>query len=45
VAFSLIVNNVSSTEVGDALADKIGVLLTQYPQAPPVAQFAPLPPG
>jgi D-alanyl-D-alanine carboxypeptidase/D-alanyl-D-alanine-endopeptidase (penicillin-binding protein 4) len=44
VAFSLIINNVPSM-AGDALADKIGVLLTQYPQAPPAAQFGPLPPG
>jgi serine-type D-Ala-D-Ala carboxypeptidase/endopeptidase (penicillin-binding protein 4) len=42
VAFSLIVNSLPGLAAGEALEDKIGVLLSQYPQAPPVAQLGPL---
>ena len=45
VTFSLIFNAVPSTAAGDALCDRIGVLLAQFPQAPPVAQLAPMAPA
>ena len=45
VTFSLIFNSVASTAAGDALCDRIAVLLAQFPQAPPVAQLAPVAPA
>ncbi len=42
VAFSLILNGVASLAGGDALCDRIGLLLTQFPQAPPLAVLSPL---
>jgi hypothetical protein len=43
VAFSLILNGVANLAAGDALCDRIGVLLAQFPEAPPLAALAPLP--
>jgi D-alanyl-D-alanine carboxypeptidase/D-alanyl-D-alanine-endopeptidase (penicillin-binding protein 4) len=43
MAFSLILNGVPSLATGDALCDRIGLLLAQFPQAPPLATLAPLP--
>ncbi|MDQ1439938.1 MAG: hypothetical protein QOG97_166 [Acidimicrobiaceae bacterium] len=43
VAFSLISNASPSLSAGDALGDRVGVALAQFPQAPPVADLAPLP--
>ncbi len=43
VAFSLIGNSVASNAAGDALGNRVGVLLAQFPQAPPLAELAPLP--
>jgi D-alanyl-D-alanine carboxypeptidase/D-alanyl-D-alanine-endopeptidase (penicillin-binding protein 4) len=43
VAFSLISNSTPSLSAGDALGDRVGVALAQFPQAPPIADLAPLP--
>jgi serine-type D-Ala-D-Ala carboxypeptidase/endopeptidase (penicillin-binding protein 4) len=43
VAFALILNGQASMSEGERLADRIGVLLAQYPQAPSVDALAPLP--
>jgi D-alanyl-D-alanine carboxypeptidase/D-alanyl-D-alanine-endopeptidase (penicillin-binding protein 4) len=42
VAFSLITNAAPNMATGDALGDRVGVLLAQFPQAPPIATLAPL---
>ncbi len=43
VAFSLISNATLSLSAGDALGDRVGVALAQFPQAPPIADLSPLP--
>jgi D-alanyl-D-alanine carboxypeptidase/D-alanyl-D-alanine-endopeptidase (penicillin-binding protein 4) len=43
VAFTLVINGQPSQAIGEGLEDRIGVLLAQYPQAPPADQLAPLP--
>ncbi|MDQ6614202.1 MAG: D-alanyl-D-alanine carboxypeptidase/D-alanyl-D-alanine-endopeptidase, partial [Actinomycetota bacterium] len=43
LTFSLITNSSPSLAAGDALCDRVGVLLAQFPQAPPVADLGPLP--
>jgi len=43
LTFSLISNSVLGDAAGDALGNRVGVLLAQFPQAPPIAQLAPLP--
>jgi serine-type D-Ala-D-Ala carboxypeptidase/endopeptidase (penicillin-binding protein 4) len=43
VAFTLVINGQPSQAVGEGLEDRIGVILAQYPQAPPADQLAPLP--
>ncbi|MDP9074691.1 MAG: D-alanyl-D-alanine carboxypeptidase, partial [Actinomycetota bacterium] len=40
-AFSLMVNGLVSATAGDALENRIGVLLAQYPQGPPASRLAP----
>ncbi len=42
MAFSLITNSAPSTAAGDALGDRVGLLLAQFPQAPPIATLAPV---
>lgn len=42
VAFSLITNSAPSMAAGDALGDRVGGLLAQFPQAPPIATMAPI---
>lgn len=41
VAFSLVFNSVPSLGAGDALCDRIALLLAQFPQVPPIADLAP----
>jgi D-alanyl-D-alanine carboxypeptidase/D-alanyl-D-alanine-endopeptidase (penicillin-binding protein 4) len=43
VAFSLINNAAATMSAGDALGDRIGVLVAQFPGTPPVSQLGPLP--
>jgi len=43
LAFSLIDNAAPNDAAGEALGDRVGVLLAQFPQAPPITQLAPLP--
>jgi D-alanyl-D-alanine carboxypeptidase/D-alanyl-D-alanine-endopeptidase (penicillin-binding protein 4) len=41
VAFSLIANSVLGDAAGDALGNRVVVLLAQFPEAPPLSQLAP----
>lgn len=43
VAFSLITNAAPNDDAGEALGDRVGELLAEFPQAPPISQLAPLP--
>jgi serine-type D-Ala-D-Ala carboxypeptidase/endopeptidase (penicillin-binding protein 4) len=43
VAFALILNGQPSTAAGEGLADRIGVILAEFPQAPSPDTLAPLP--
>ncbi len=45
VAFSLLVNGLPNMATGDALSDRVAILLAQFPQAPPVSLLGPLPAG
>jgi D-alanyl-D-alanine carboxypeptidase/D-alanyl-D-alanine-endopeptidase (penicillin-binding protein 4) len=42
-AFSMIVNSLPSMATGEALEDRVGAILAQYPEAPPVTELLPLP--
>ncbi|MGH9123464.1 MAG: D-alanyl-D-alanine carboxypeptidase/D-alanyl-D-alanine endopeptidase [Acidimicrobiales bacterium] len=41
VAFSLITNAIPSDSAGEALTDRIGLLLAQFPEMPPLSQLGP----
>ncbi len=41
----MIFNGNPSQTAAEAVEDRIGVILAGYPQAPPLAQLSPLPPG
>jgi D-alanyl-D-alanine carboxypeptidase/D-alanyl-D-alanine-endopeptidase (penicillin-binding protein 4) len=43
LAFSMIVNSLPSMAIGEALEDRVGAILAQYPEAPSVADLKPLP--
>ena len=45
VAFSLLVNGLPNQGAGDALGDRVAILLSQFPQAPPASALGPLPAG
>jgi D-alanyl-D-alanine carboxypeptidase/D-alanyl-D-alanine-endopeptidase (penicillin-binding protein 4) len=45
LTFSMIFNGNPSQTATEAVEDRIGVILAGYPQAPPLAQMSPLPPG
>jgi hypothetical protein len=45
LVFALIFNSVPGGVAGDALCDRIGMLLAQFPQVPSVATLAPLSPA
>ena len=45
LVFSFLINGIPTRAAGEAMEDRIGVLLAGYPQAPPLDGLGPLPPG
>jgi D-alanyl-D-alanine carboxypeptidase/D-alanyl-D-alanine-endopeptidase (penicillin-binding protein 4) len=43
VTFSFINNAAPDDAIGEALGDRVGVLLAQFPEAPPITELEPLP--